>query len=184
MGTFADQQSISTYWFNKAEELRNSAAAVWISLDEELRVGDVILGSPSRAVYFMLCGMSLEALMKAIVVEQGEEPLRSHDLIRLAATSKLTYTKHECELLEILSEAVIWDGRYPVPLRKEDWDRLSELEGEKLFDSVPLGNSTTLTVAAPNEELNWHSYTALWSRAFDKLMGIAGWNRGTPFEPE
>ena len=35
MGTFTDQREISTYWFNKANDLHGAAAAVYHSIEND-----------------------------------------------------------------------------------------------------------------------------------------------------
>lgn len=162
MGTFADQQSISTYWFNKANDLRRAAEAV-------------IDAGQNGVVFRMLCGMSLEALMKALAVESGHEPKRTHNLNQLARDVDITYRSDDQRLLQILSEAIIWDGRYPVPNDERHWDELNKLELECLFDKVPLGNSSKLFVYTPNDKLNWDSFVELWSPVYSKLCKIATW---------
>ncbi|WP_218934526.1 HEPN domain-containing protein [Rosistilla ulvae] len=162
MGSFADQQSISTYWFNKANELRGAAEL----LSDAGR---------SSCVFRMLCGMALEALLKAISVESGQTPRRTHNLNQLARDAGIHYATEEQKLLQILSEAIIWDGRYPVPNDERHWGELKNLKLECLLDQEPLGNSGTLTVNRPNDKLNWNSFEALRSPPFSRLCKIATW---------
>lgn len=77
------QKSQAVYWYNKASDLRGSAGAIWASMcepefaavPERLGLGrsfsfTVACGS----VYRMLCGMALELLLKAIIIEKGGKP--------------------------------------------------------------------------------------------------------------
>ncbi len=114
-------------------------------------------------------------MFKGIIIERNQQPAKSHDLPGLARSANLAFDAHETELLEILSAAIVWDGRYPVPLKEDAWNRLIELESSKLFDSTPLSNNSTLTVATSNDELNWESYSVLWDRACTELISIARW---------
>ena len=102
MGTFAEQNSIATYWLNKSTDLRSAAQAVFES-------------GQDCAVFRMLCGMSLEAIFKAVVVETRQSPRKTHNLNQLSRDAGLSYDVKEQKLLRILTEAIIWDGRYPVP---------------------------------------------------------------------
>jgi hypothetical protein len=72
-------------------------------------------------VYYMLFGMAIECELKGLLF--AKDPTKSykdHDLKMLAAALALTLTAREAELLAILSDHVVWCGRYPAPLKPED----------------------------------------------------------------
>jgi hypothetical protein len=125
-------------------------------------------------VYWMLCGMSIELLLKAVIVASAKQPESTHNLKKLASDAGVTYTSEQIDLLQILTESIVWDGRYPVPNKKVDWDNLRRLEDSRLFDKSPLGNSG-LEVLTRNDALNWDSYSDLWMVAFLKLTDVADW---------
>lgn len=177
MGSFSDEQRISTYWWNKSEDLRNAAALIWLAIDSPKpnTVGETTIRTPSRSIYFMLCGMSLEAILKAILIEKNQMPPKTHDLKRLADLAGVSYDAHEKDLLEILSSAVIWDGRYPVPLAQDAWDRLMNLHNEKLCDRKKLSENSKFVVLSRNNELNWDRFADLLSKATSDLFSIASW---------
>lgn len=177
MGSFSDEQTISTYWWNKSEDLRNAAACVWsvIKNPEKNTIGEQSFRTPSRSIYFMLCGMSLEAILKGIIIEKNQTPPKTHDLKRLADLAGVSYDAHEKDLLEILSAAVIWDGRYPVPLAQDAWDRLMRLHNDKLCDRERLSETSKHTILSPNDELNWDRFADLLGRATSDLFSIATW---------
>lgn len=168
------RKKLAIYWCNKAFDLRGAAAALWASMDdsrsseiiEELGLGtSYSIKVATSSVYAMLCGMSLELLYKAIVVAKGNEPnTLNHKLADLASDAGLSVTKQQQDLLEILSESVIWDGRYPVPKKQEHMNKLIKLRNEHLYDKKPLGK---LHVLSPNCALNWESFNRLWSDAFE-----------------
>jgi hypothetical protein len=162
MGTFEEQKTISTYWMNKSNDLKRAASAVFESGQDD-------------SVFRMLCGMSLEAMFKAVVLELGNAPPTSHNLNQLARDAGLTYSKDDQKLLQILTEAVIWDGRYPVPLKEQHWDELNEIEKECLYDRRRLGNSSSLEILTPNDRLSLDKFLELLNVAADKLFAIATW---------
>ena len=106
----------------------------------------------------MVCGMSIELLLRTIIVVRGKEPQEHHHLGTLAAEAGVVYTVEQLGLLRILSEAIIWDGKYPVPLKEEHWENLASLECEHLFDKTPLGE-TGSDVLSGNGALDWDSYS-------------------------
>ncbi|MCI5121871.1 MAG: HEPN domain-containing protein [Candidatus Electrothrix sp. AUS4] len=183
MGTFTDQQRISTYWFNKANNLYGAAAAVYHAIQNDADfprsqygLGDGFsMAVACPIVYRMLCGMALEALLKAIIVESKNEPRQTHNLKQLAQDADISYSKEDQKLLLILSEAVIWDGRYPVPKKETNWDNLIELKKDYLYNKRPFVKGSTMMTYSPNDKLNWESFQNLWSIPMTKLYEIAHW---------
>jgi hypothetical protein len=122
----------------------------------------------------MVCGMSMELLLKTIIVARGKEPETTHFLGNLADDAGVVYTPQQLDLLRILSAAIIWDGKYPVPKKEEHWGELARLEEERLFDKVPLGNSG-LEALSGNGALDWDSYSELWCIAFSVMCEVVDW---------
>jgi hypothetical protein len=168
MSDFSRRKRLSICWFNKASDLHGAAAAIWFSMDdtrskeivEELGLDPAYrMSAAVRSVYSMLCGMSLELLLKAIIVDEGSEPRSTHNLNHLLKDAGISLSTQEQDLLAILSGAIIWDGRYPVPKTESHLTRLDSLKGEHLFDKEPIG---PLEALSPNEALGWGSYLGLW----------------------
>ncbi len=88
------------------------------------------------AAYKMLMGMSFELLFKAHCVGASIEFKSTHDLVALARMANLSISKDEERVLKVLSEYVIWDGRYPIPKKPEylkgHWMNQAELLDGKL----------------------------------------------------
>jgi len=171
---FEKRKELAIYWYNKASDLRGSAGALWASMDdprsneivEQLGLGTGFsMKAATSPVYLMLCGMSLELLYKAIVVAKGEKPnTNSHKLTDLASNAGVSLTEQEVGLLEILSESIIWDGRYPVPKEQKHIQGLIDLKKEHLYDKKQLGE---LYVLSPNGALNWDSFDKLWNDSLE-----------------
>lgn len=173
---YEHRKNHAIYWYNKASDLRGSAGALWASMSdsrsneivEELGLGTGFsMKVATTGVYTMLCGMSLELLYKAIVVAKGNDPdTTTHKLTDLAYKAGIKITEQQVDLLKILSESVIWYGRYPVPVPKqqEHMKDLFKLRNKHLYDEKPLGKSI---VISPNAALNWESFNKLWTVAFE-----------------
>lgn len=183
MGTFTEQQEISTYWYNKASDLRAAAAAVHHAVrqdddfpKQEYGLSDGFSMSVACPLVFrMLWGMALEALLKAVILESGTDVRQSHNLNQLARDASVTYTTEQQKLLQILSEAIIWDGRYPVPKERKYWDELADLERKTLFDKKPLSDTSELFLYSRNDKLSWESLEELWTPPMTELCRIASW---------
>lgn len=166
---FERRKRLAIYWYNKSSDLRGSAGALWASMDttrskeitEELGLGKGFSMKIATGPVYGICGMSLELLYKAIVVAKGEEPnTNSHKLSDLAKDAGMSVTVQQVGLLEILSEYIMWNGRYPVPKKHENMQHLNDLSSKYLYEKNPFGKSYILR---PNGALNWESFNMLWS---------------------
>ncbi len=182
MNLYEQRKRDSAYWFSKASDLQGAAAVLWASLSSESREIAIQLGLGEGfrmsvalpSVYRMVCGMSMELLLKTIIVARGKEPRSVHHLDELAADADVTYTPQQLDLLRILSAAIIWDGKYPVPRKEEYWGELASLERECLFDKESLGGSG-LEILRGNGALDWDSYSELWGIAFSVMCEVVAW---------
>ena len=161
---FERDRKIALGWFNKSSDLRAAAAALWMSQKEEVSrsiVEECGLGPGFRmdaavpGVYLMLAGMSLELMYKSVLVAKATDVPPTHNLLRLAGSAGVQVADEETALLQILTEAVVWDGRYPVPKQVEHYEKLHELVSQHLFDRDGVFRT-------PNGALNWDGFDRLW----------------------
>jgi hypothetical protein len=148
-------------WIFRALDLKTAAHRIHPELnpvqEDEPSLG--LIG-----VYWMLLGMSFEALLKGILVAHGEQVLNggklaksftTHDLKGLAQkavdVSSLVLSPDELVLLEFVTPYVVWAGRYPLP---------------KTADDMMGGLSFSHTQDRPLREL--------WDRLYEHLRSI-GW---------
>jgi hypothetical protein len=159
------------YWYNKAEDLRAAAGLLWAGMGNE--DGDAVAedlgfgnGFSFRVacfpVYLMLCGLALELLLKAALVAQGRKPGDHHGLVNLWDEVGLARTPGQLGLLEILTESVRWAGRYPIPTKQRDFDRLHDLTAKHLSDPVAT-IEPNLVIRRRNAKLDWPSFNNLWA---------------------
>ncbi|WP_258035065.1 hypothetical protein [Pseudomonas putida] len=91
--SLVEDRSHENLWLHRANDLHASAGAIWLSMADNrgkdsakelgLREGfDMMLAC--FPVYHMLCGLSLEVVMKAVLVSRREKPPEHHDLNLLA----------------------------------------------------------------------------------------------------
>jgi hypothetical protein len=115
-------------WMKYAQELRDAAVSMWKDqgkiIDLNVGTGEKIERPAISRVFLLNSGLSIENLLKAymIAVEPGlintgqlDKRLAVHDLQKLALETDLVFSASEMELLRILSEAIPYWGRYPVP---------------------------------------------------------------------
>lgn len=165
--------STPQYWFNKSTDLRAAAGALWYCMDQprnlqvtrELVLGDGFsMAVATRPVYLMLCGLSLELVYKAILVAIGKEPPPRHDLCKLAAAAGIPTTKKQQQVLSLLTESIIWDGKYPTPiLRKyQATENVPAISRNLLFDKRQLGSLFVFQPKKP-DPLGWREFSLIWS---------------------
>ena len=166
---FARRKRLSIYWYNKASDLRGSAGVLWAAMHDpkESQLAEDLgfwrgfsFSVACWPVYQMLCGMALELLLKALLVARGSEPKAVHDLLSLSRDAEIQLTDEQEGLFEILSEAISWEGRYPVPKHEHRYRRLAELQWEHLWD--PIETQGNLDFRQSNDKLSWASFNELW----------------------
>lgn len=176
IGSQQDYQRLSaepTYWLNKAIALRSAAAAVWFCVEVEkpanvvARLNATIpvdFTTGAWQVYRMLCGMSLELLYKAIIVQSGERAPKTHNLLKLARQAGEYISPQQAGILDLLTDCIVWEGRYPVPHHHSAIDRFVLLHYENLFRKKRTGATVIMTPIEPNP-LDWNQYNVIWESA-------------------
>jgi HEPN domain-containing protein len=117
------------YYFNKADTLRKSA--------------EILMGhGETPEVSTMIAGMAMEVLLKGIIVGlDGARPKKTHNLNKLIDDVGIAVDDDERTLLEVMTEHVLWVGRYTTPLERKDWQRVYDIRekqkegGSKWFDN-------------------------------------------------
>ena len=136
---FEQMQGISTYWFNKSSDLHSSARVLWKAMD-----GRTELEIRCYATYKMLMGMSYESMLKAFCIEKDVAVKTTHNLTTLASDAGFSFAKEENKILQVLTDYILWAGKYPTPKPKngpnaikKHWEELHNLGYEAFdFDSL------------------------------------------------
>lgn len=117
-------------WLKYAQELKCAAISMWQDKGQIIEGNsekDTTDKRPSISRVFMLnCGLSIENLLKGYLIAHNpklinegklKNKIKTHDLIKLSKLCPdLKFEDKEIELMEILSEAIPYWGRYPIPL--------------------------------------------------------------------
>jgi HEPN domain-containing protein len=171
MERYEREKSLSIYWANRANDLRGAAGAVWFAIENESKSDQIHkqLGFESGysfsvacpAVFMMLCGLSLELLYKALIIEISNQPPAVHDLRRLSVLAQITMSADDLDLIDILTAHIKWAGKYPVPRGdKAEWDEHVERMDAALTDPVP---DMCIRIVRRNERLYWDDYSRIWN---------------------
>lgn len=120
-------------WISVADQLMEAAEIVIKSQKEKYDAFWTTLRNGQDPEYFnlvpagLLYGLSLEALLKAILIKQGK--IRSHEQARkyshrldeLAKESGLKLDEKEMRMIFLLKDKIIWRAKYPTPLSSDDF---------------------------------------------------------------
>jgi hypothetical protein len=166
---------VATYWSNKASDLRAAAGAVWYCMNaersdevaESLALGrGFSMSIATPPVYWMLCGMALELALKAVIVSKGGSPPHTHNLVRLAKAAgwKRIGVRDE-GVLSLLTESIVWDGRYPAPKDARAMEAHEDMARKSLYRPKKFGTLTLLQPVRPSP-LSWEQFQKLWTKAW------------------
>lgn len=149
------------YWINCSNRLMAAAGSLWYCMDRyrETEIAQVLgldagfsIGC-SEPVFRMLCGLSIEVLLKAVILAQTRQvPEPIHDLSKLARAAKWKPSEADALLLRFLNIATVWDGKYPVPLKTHSAEMRERVDLEMAY--------LTKQGAVPTD-LNWDSFNRL-----------------------
>lgn len=177
---FERRSNTPLWWYNKSSDLHASAGVLWLALRDEIKLDSIRnLGFKEGfsmhvacwPVYQMLCGYSLELIFKAIILGKGSQPSHEHQLNTLAKTAELDYSELEMDILKILTESIIWDGRYPTPKKKEQLEKHYKHTSEVLLK--PLSGEEKLKFRRPDTSgLQWESYSKMRQKAVNEFFSL------------
>lgn len=126
----------SSFWYQKSVALYASASLIAEARQnredkeflESLELkGDYSVSIGCEHPYLMLMGLSFEVILKAICIETSSKFLQvEHDLQKVAKSAGIQLSNKEATQLRLLSDFVLWDGRYPVAKKpsqmKQHWN--------------------------------------------------------------
>jgi len=100
--------------------------------------------------------------LKAIAIAKGETFDTNHRLNYLCELVNLSVSKDQDCTLELLSELIIWGGRYPVPKKEGQWDNYHDVIQEKHKEHEREGNVGRV-LANQDRFPSLKNCSALWS---------------------
>jgi HEPN domain-containing protein len=130
--TFTNQQSRAESWYDSAISFREGANVFGLHKDS-------IPGG--TRVFLANVALSIELLLKAIIVAKNGIAPRTHRLPRLVHDAGVPFSTNQEATLELLGELLIWSGRYPVPNKAEDWDHYYDVVFERHVIRVREGSA-------------------------------------------
>lgn len=161
--TFAGQRTDQHSWHRSAVSFRD--VAMLIKQHENSISG-------SLRVCLLNAALSIELLLKSIIVAKGEIAPKHHNLVDLARDGDVRYSTDQRATLELLAEILKWSGRYPVPIKEETWDHYYDHVFEKHI-TRQRDESVVRIWANPDTFPSLEKYQELWdlaNRKWDEIQ--------------
>lgn len=149
--TFAEIGADPNNWMSLAVAFKE--AALLISKSDDY--------SPPFPYYYN-SGISLELALKAIAIAESKEFETNHRLNELVSLLGLNVSKDQECTLELLSELIVWSGRYPIPKKEGQWNNYHDVVLEKHIVPEREGNIGQ-TLANKNSFPTVENFLALWN---------------------
>ncbi|WP_437889795.1 HEPN domain-containing protein [Phytobacter sp. V91] len=168
VNSITDDRMHPNHWFNRASDLRASAHVLWLTMEsKDIQKamgygGGFSLGVACYPVYHMLCGLSLELILKAVIVQKGLTSPNTHNLNQLASEAGAKAEGGRKELLKFYTSAILWTGRYPVPVNCDDKKLLDYWELVKNVLSDPVESTGILDMRRNNDADSWVNFNAMF----------------------
>jgi hypothetical protein len=148
-GNYARRGRDPYHWAVQADNLHDAAIAVFKQIMQD-RADQKAESMWIDDVYKYLVGITLENLLKAIMIRDDKslvsehelhEGIRHHDMWRRQKDNKLKALKEPCNLsqdeqdfLKIAESYVVWMGRYPIPTTEKAYR--NDLDATEAFEKL------------------------------------------------
>jgi HEPN domain-containing protein len=155
--TYETQSNDPLAWYREASAFHDAAVVLYNHEERFTRV------------FAFNAGLSLELVLKAILVAKGIKIPKTHKLPGLADLAKIDVDEDQKYTLESFATIIEWSGRYPTPISKEKWDDFYDRILERHTVREQSGNSH-MTTADRKRFPSLENYMKLWA-IFDKEFG-------------
>ena len=169
--TFGEQGDNPENWFNRAHSFYK--AAILLNGSSE---------SNHSIAYYNNAGLSIELLLKAIILSKSKRFATNHNLVQLSKDSGVNLTEDQECTLELLTEIIIWSGRYPIPKKEGQWDNYHDVIIEKHIVREKDGNTHRTFVHRGRFPLI-ENYKRIWNTCeleYKKLTQLCEFNSHKP----
>jgi len=161
----------------------SAAAALWFAASDEEAARKIVtsaelgkgfnLSIATHKIFYTLCGMALELAYKAIIIENGKESPQSHDLLLLAELAGFNLSHEDKTLLNIWSQLIIWDGKYPIPKKEKSMDAYSDLIDTALWNPIE-----GTPFKRMNNRIQWSGFRVFWDRVSKRYFEVCDLDLG------
>lgn len=148
------KNNLSNYWWNRAETLHSSAIHLYERHGHPINLNDPC---------FLLAGLSLEVVAKAILVKQhqkfDEQKFSHHIISKILETIGIQLSESQLATVRFFEESVIWLSKYPEP-------KLQQIANQKILKlQMVVGGPGILGKATKGDPGKWptkENYISIW----------------------
>ena len=137
----------------------------WIRLARAFKDAAELIAKSSEYAppipYYYNSGLALELVLKAIAIAKSMKFETNHRLNDLCELIGLKITRDQKYTLELLSELIVWSGRYPVPKKEEQWNNYYDVIQEKHIVREEEGN-VGRTLANRDRFPTFQNFSTIW----------------------
>lgn len=180
--SLTEDRSHPNHWRNRAADLKASAGALWHAMgSQDAAIANELgyapgyrMGVACWPVYHMLCGLSLEVIIKAVLVNRGTPPkkIETHSFEKLHQLLDMEMDDERKRLMTFYESALVWSGRYPTPRNASDAKLLSyyDLASDILTKPLSMIEGTSIQLKVSSGATDWQSYSAIWQTYADLFL--------------
>jgi len=150
------------YWFSKSDELFYSAKLLW---DDMEKTGLLFI----RDIYLMLIGMSFETLIKAYYICLNKEYEVTHNLNKLFKNIGVYLKDEEEEILNILTNTIIWEGKYPSPKKKNKEYFMNQWKNKQIFTYETVKDENFGKIQKYRDRLSFNNLKRLRDKIIEQM---------------
>ena len=164
--------------YTQKQQIANSAA--WYALAKSFySAADVLQEFQERIPHdsrpFALnAGFSIELILKSILAKKGipiPDGPDGHNLLSLCTRAKVNLSENQRATLELLTETIVWSGRYPGPKNDGRWDDYQDRILEKHIIQNQTQNVTSVR-ANPDTFPDWDNCSKIWNHCVAEFQTI------------
>jgi HEPN domain-containing protein len=136
----------------------------WYKIATEFHEAAVVLYEHRNhftRVFAFNAGLSIELLLKAILIAKGMDARRTHNIGELAKLAQIELNEDQRCTADLLAAVVEWRGRYPAPTSERKWDDFHDSILERHVIKKQCG-TVFATSADPKRFPNFNTYSTLW----------------------
>lgn len=127
--------------------------------------------SGALRIFQFNAALSLELIFKAVLAANGETIPSIHFLRELCVKAEVELGEHQKFTLDLLTESILWLGRYPVPKSEAQWDNFHDNIFEK--HKVRLQSVNTHTTLSNRKRFpSMENYTRIWEICLLKYRSV------------
>ena len=158
--THLKQRDDADLWYKKAVSFHEASIVLY---RHQKRLG--------LRMFQFNAALSLELIFKAILAAKRKTRPSIHFLRELCTKAEIELDENQKHTLDLLTESILWLGRYPTPKSEAQWDHFHDNIFEKHKIRLQSGNKH-ITLANRKRFPSMENYTKIWGICLVKYESV------------